>query len=139
MPKLIVLLLLGVIAFPILLQGQVYTDKQKTLYENKVYKFTKMKRTGFALTVGGVAATVAGIMTMSNSGYINSYHSIGDQSVQWLVGYITTIVGIEATAGGITLWSIGNSKAKSYNKRLNSLSLNLNPAPKQMISLSYRL
>jgi hypothetical protein len=139
MKKLITIILLGMFIFPGMLHGQELKDQQKSLYQNKVYKFTKMKKNGIGLTFGGVILTAGGIAMMTNSGYDSSYYSDSvDGAGEWLLGYLTAAVGIGATVGGITLWSIGNSKAKSYNKRLNSLSLNLNPAPKQMISLSYR-
>lgn len=138
MKKICIIILLGFINFPFVLNAQVLTDQQKSLYENKVISFTKMKHTGIGLTIGGAALSVAGIAIMSNSGYIDSYYSSDDEATQWALGYLTLLAGIGATAGGITLWSIGGSKVKQYNHKLNSLSLNLNPAPRQIVSLAYR-
>jgi hypothetical protein len=124
------------------LQGQVISDQQKDLYQKKVYKFKKMKSTGVAITFGGAILTAGGIAMMIKGAdeYVNndSYSSTDLYPTSFYVGYVGAILGGAATTGGIVMWSIGGSKARSYSKRLNSLSLNLNPAPKQMISLSYR-
>ena len=138
MKKIHLIVLLGFFVFPFVLNAQVLTDQQKTLYQNKVIKFTKMKKTGMGLTFGGVALSVAGVIVMNNSDYFDSIYPTDNQASEWLLGYLTFAVGIGATAGGITLWSIGGSKMKKYTQKLNSFSLNLNPAPHQLISLSYR-
>lgn len=142
MKNLIAIILLGMLIFPSVLYGQELKDRQKSLYQNKVYKFTKMKKTGIGLTFGGAILTAGGIAMMVNGAdeYINddSYSSTDLYPTSFYVGYVGAILGGAATTGGIVMWSIGGSKARSYSKRLNSLSLNLNPAPKQIISLSYR-
>lgn len=142
MKKLIAIILFGMFIFPLVLQGQVISDQQKDLYQKKVYKFKKMKSTGVAITFGGAILTAGGIAMMIKGAdeYVNndSYSSTDLYPTSFYVGYIGAILGGAATTGGIVMWSIGGSKARSYSKRLNSLSLNLNPAPKQMISLSYR-
>ncbi|HPE77319.1 MAG TPA: hypothetical protein PLC80_14595 [Draconibacterium sp.] len=142
MKKLIAIILFGMFIFPLVLQGQVLSDQQKDLYQKKVYKFKKMKSTGVAVTFGGAILTAGGIAMMIKGAdeYVNndSYSSTDLYPTSFYVGYIGAILGGAATTGGIVMWSIGGSKARSYSKRLNSLSLNLNPAPKQMISLSYR-
>jgi hypothetical protein len=142
MKKLIAIILFGMFIFPLVLQGQVISDQQKDLYQKKVYKFKKMKSTGVAITFGGAILTAGGIAMMIKGAdeYVNndSYSSTDLYPTSFYVGYVGAILGGAATTGGIVMWSIGGSKARSYSKRLNSLSLNLNPAPKQMISLSYR-
>jgi len=142
MKKLIAIILLGMFIFPGMLHGQDLKEQQRSLYQNKAYKFTKMKKTGIGLTFGGAILTAGGIAMMVNGAndYVDddSYSSSDLLPTSFYVGYIGAILGGAATTGGIVMWSIGGSKAKSYNNRLNSLSLNLNPAPKQMISLSYR-
>jgi hypothetical protein len=142
MKKLIAIILFGMFIFPLVLQGQVISDQQKDLYQKKVYKFKKMKSTGVAVTFGGAILTAGGIAMMIKGAdeYVNndSYSSTDLYPTSFYVGYVGAILGGAATTGGIVMWSIGGSKARSYSKRLNSLSLNLNPAPKQMISLSYR-
>jgi hypothetical protein len=144
MKKIIIVILLGIFTFPNLLQAQVL-DQKKSLYQKKVISFTKMKRTGVGLTIGGALLTVGGIAMMVSSDY-NAYDSnmydysatSDDGAGEWILGYVTTCVGVGATTGGIVLWSMGGSRVRSYQKKLNSLSLNLNPGQYQMFSLAYR-
>lgn len=139
MKKIIIIILLGIFILPNLLQAQVL-DQKKAIYQKKVISFTKMKNTGVGLTFGGVLVTIAGVAIMAGSDYdpyVSSTNSDGG-SGKWLLGYVSACVGVGATAGGIVLWSIGRSKARGYQKKLNSLSLNLNPGKLQMFSLAYR-
>ena len=138
MKKINIIILLGFFIFPFVLNAQVLTDQQKTLYQNKVIKFTKMKKTGMGLTFGGIALSVAGVIVMNNSDFFDSVYPTDEQYTEWALGYLVCAVGIGATAGGITLWSIGGSKVRKYNQKLDSFSLNLNPSPRQFISLAYR-
>lgn len=138
MKKTHLIILLGFFIFPFVLKAQVLTDQQKSLYEYKVVKFTKMKRTGIGLTIGGAILSVAGVVMVVNSGYLGSDSTSDDGAGQYLLGYTTTTLGVGMTAGGIVLWTIGSSKTKQYNQKLNSFSLNLNPTPRQMVSLAYR-
>jgi hypothetical protein len=55
-----------------------------------------------------------------------------------MLGAYATTFGLVATGGGITLWAIGASKKRSYLKKANSFSLNLNPGLNQKLSLAYR-
>ena len=150
-----VIILLGIFILPLVLKAQVVTGQQKPLYQNypspdqqrslyqkKVISFTKMKRTGIYLTFGGVVLSVAGIAMMVNSGYdpyYDPYYPTSDEGAGlYLFGYFNAIAGVTATAGGITLWTIGGSKVKKYNQKLNSVYLNLNPAPRKIVSFTYR-
>lgn len=141
MKKIIIVILIGIIAFPYLLQAQVL-DQKKSLYQKKVISFTKMKRTGVGLTIGGAILTIGGIAMMVDgaNNYVESdyYSSSDDLPAKFYLGYLTTIVGGTATTGGIVLWAIGGSRVRSYQKKLNSLSLNLNPGKHQIFSLAYR-
>ena len=147
MKKLIIILLFGIFVFPIATQAQVITDQQKSLYQNKVYKFTKMKSAGIGLTIGGSILTLSGFIMMvegasrgSRYDYLSSDSNYcgSDLPASFYLGVLGTTLGISATAGGIVLWSIGGAKVRSYSKKLNPVSLNLNPSPNQMLSLSYR-
>jgi hypothetical protein len=137
MKKIIIIILLGIFTFPFLSQAQVI-DQKKVLYQNKITSFTKMKHTGIGLTIGGVLVSVAGIAILAGSDYDPYDYTSTSGEDEWILGYLTTCVGIGATTGGIVLWSIGGSNVKKYQHKLNSVSLNVNPAPRQMISLTYR-
>jgi hypothetical protein len=123
-------------------------DQQKLLYQAKVEKYTKMKHAGVGLTIGGAVLTgigiglmVDGIRKVNNDLYDpydpNSSDS-ADGSGEALIGYLGFVLGVSTTTTGIILWSVGSSKSNKYQQRLNSISLNLNPARHQMISLAYR-
>lgn len=144
MKTIIIIILLGIFTFPFLSQAQVL-DQKKAIYQKKVISFTKMKRSGVGLTIGGAILTVGGIALMAdgakqtnNYDPYDSYSTYDDPTSKFMVGYITTCIGVGAVAGGIVLWSIGGSKARGYQKKLNSLSLNLNPGKHQLFSLAYR-
>lgn len=117
-------------------------DQKKYLYQSKVAKYNKMKNTGIGLTIGGGVLTVAGIVLMANgindTSPYDPYSSDTEVGGTFALGYLATILGVTATGGGITLWAIGASKKRSYTTKLNSISLNLNPAPRRMVSLAYR-
>lgn len=138
MKKIHLIILLGFFTFPFVLNAQVLTDQQKSLYEYKVIRFTKMKHTGVGLTIGGAILSVAGVAMIVNSGYLESNSTSDDGAGLYLLGYLSTSLGVGMTAGGIVLWTIGGRKTKEYNQKLNSFSLNLNPASHQLVSLSYR-
>lgn len=144
MKKNIIIILLGIFTFPNLLQAQLL-DQKKAIYQKKVISFSKMKRTGVGLTIGGAILTVGGIALMVDGAKqanhydsYNSYSTSDDPTGEFVLGYLATCIGVGATSGGIVLWSIGGSKARSYQKKLNSVSLNLNPGKHQMFSLAYR-
>lgn len=136
MKTMILLILLGVFVSPIALKAQ---DQQKSLYQKKVISYTKMKRIGVGLTIGGLVLSVAGVALMADgANKTYSYDIYEDGSGEFLLGYLTTCVGVGATSGGIALWAIGGSKKNKYTQKMNSLSLNLNPNHYQVFSLAYR-
>ena len=138
MKRIIVIFLLIVFALPCVVKGQ---EEKRFLYERKIISFAKMKQTGIGLTFGGALLSIGGIAVMANSnlgtGYIDSYGN-SRETERWMLGYLALCLGVPTTAGGIVFWSIGGSKMKKYQEKLNSVSLNLNPSPQQAISLSVR-
>jgi hypothetical protein len=142
--KKIIIILLGIFTFPFLSQAQVL-DQKKSLYQKKVISFAKMKRAGVGLTIGGAILTVGGIVLMADGAKqanhydsYNSYSTSDDPTGEFIVGYLTTCIGVGAITGGIVLWTISGSRARNYQKKLNSISLNLNPGKHQLFSLAYR-
>ena len=132
------IVLIWLFILPFALQAQEIPYQQKLLYQNKIVSYTKMKTAGIVLTFGGTILSVAGIAMMANSGY-DPYYPMSDAGYEkYVSGYLIAVLGISATAGGITLWSIGGSKVKKYTQKLNSISLNINPVPRQLFSIAYR-
>ena len=143
--KKIILAILTIFAIQSSLQAQVavqINDSQQNLYERKVVTFNKMKRAGIGLTIGG--AVLAGVGTGLLIDYIDKYdnryydYDMEDLDMEYAIGVGLTSIGITAMGGGITLWSIGAAKSKSYKRKLNSFSFNLSPGYRQQFSLAYR-
>ena len=145
--KKIILALLTIFAIQSSLKAQVavqINDSHQNLYERKVVTFNKMKRAGIGLTIGG--AVLAGVGTGLLIDYIDKYdnryydydYDMEDLDMEYAIGVGLTSLGITAMGGGITLWSIGAAKSKSYKRKLDSLSFNLSPGYRQQFSLAYR-
>lgn len=147
--KKIILALLTIFAIQSSLQAQVavqINDSQQNLYERKVVSFNKMKRAGIGLTIGGavLAGVGTGLLIDYFDKYDNRYYDYGfgndveDLDMEYAIGVGLMSIGITAIGGGITLWSIGAAKSKSYKRKLNSFSFNLSPGYRQQFSLAYR-
>jgi len=147
--KKIILALLTIFAIQSSLQAQVavqINDSQQNLYERKVVSFNKMKRAGIGLTIGGavLAGVGTGLLIDYFDKYDNRYYDYGfgndveDLDMEYAIGVGLMSIGITAIGGGVTLWSIGAAKSKSYKRKLNSISFNLSPGYRQQFSLAYR-
>ena len=141
--KKIILALLTIFAIQSSLQAQVavqINDSQQNQYERKVVSFNKMKRAGIGLTIGG--AVLAGVGTGLLVNYTlkvdNRYYDYPMDDMGYVIGLGMTSLGITVMGGGITLWSIGAAKSKSYKRKLDSFSFNLSPGYRQQFSLAYR-
>lgn len=139
MKKTILMMMMCVLFSHFTIQAQVQDqNRKKNLYESKIHSFTKMRNAGIGLTIGGAVLTVIGISTMS-SAIADDPDMVTDSGTsKFLAGYVCTALGLTASGGGIVLWAIGGAKKRSYSEKLNSLSLNLNPGPRQIFSLAYR-
>ena len=144
MKKVVIFILLGLFAFPSVLQAQLQsTEQQRNIYQNKVVKFSKMKRSGVGLTICGTVLTVVGIGMVADGAYrlYNDTHNSlnqDDPESEMAIGSCATAIGLTATSGGVVLWIIGASKANKYRKNLRYFSFDLSPAPNQMLSLAFR-
>ena len=145
--KKIILALLTIFAIQSSLKAQIavqINDSHQNLYERKVVTFNKMKRAGIGLTIGG--AVLAGVGTGLLIDYLDKYdnryydynYDLEDLDMEYAIGVGLTSLGITAMGGGITLWSIGAAKSKSYKRKLDSFSFNLSPGYRQQFSLAYR-
>jgi len=137
MKKAIVFIMLCVCVSQFTLQAQDQ-NQRKYLYESKIHQFTNMRNAGVGLTIGGAILTIVGISSMSNAIAADPDLATDAGVSKFTTGYWVTMLGVTAAGGGITLWAIGGSKIRSYTKKLNSVSLNLNPSPYHLVSLAYR-
>jgi hypothetical protein len=146
MKKITTFILFGILAFQMNVSAQDF--QQKDEYAKKIRSYSKMRNTGIILTVsgavfivGGVVLIVDGSKTETNytTTYGYSYNSgSNDNSTEILLGVLGITVGVFMDTGGIILWSIGGSKKRNYTKKMNAVSLNLNPNLHQSFSLAYR-
>lgn len=133
--KKVFLIVIGILAFQLSMMAQV---DQKALYQKKIKSYSNMKGAGIGLTIGGVVMTVIGINVIASAPEDDWSTDEIEGETEILGGVILTEVGLIMVGGGITLWAIGGSKKAKYTRKLNALSLNLNPSLKQKFSLAYR-
>lgn len=135
MKKGLFLILISILAIQVCAFAQV---DQKALYQKKIKSYSNMKGAGIGLTFGGVVMTAIGIGVIAGAPE-DDWDTYEDESYdQIMLGAVVTEVGVIMIGGGITLWAIGGSKKAKYTRKLNALSLNLNPSFKQKFSLAYR-
>jgi hypothetical protein len=113
--------------------GQQIQDKKLT-YELKVMKFKKMKTTGVVMTVAGTVMTVVGISMINGSDQgttTSNGQTVYNDDPKFATGAVLFVIGVPVAGAGIVLWSIGGSKARSYQRKLDGLTLNLKMTPMQ--------
>jgi hypothetical protein len=137
MKRILIIILLGITLFQLNLSAQ--QSNQKDFYFHKIQTFTKMKHAGIGMTVGGVVLTIVGVKMIADGAetYNNGYGYYEENDDKIVAGVLCTELGVGLTAGGIVLWSIGGSKARKYNEKYKSVSLNLNADPRQKLSLVF--
>lgn len=91
--------------------------------QGKILRFEKMKTTGTVMTLVGTAATVGGIIIMSDADWNQTSDGYETHDSEGFAGGIIATLGVGLMAGGITCWIIGDKKLKKYKKALNELSL----------------
>lgn len=147
MKKYLLLLLAVAITFPVLGQYDPdYQDRERrvALYESKIMSYSKMKRAGSGLAVGGGALAVVGIGLISSSTWetttnSNGYSTTTTEDAEGIAGVVMLTVGIPLMVTGIVLNRVGNRKVKSYQERLSRISFNMNYTPnKKGFALVYK-
>ncbi|MFH1121939.1 MAG: hypothetical protein V1775_19130 [Bacteroidota bacterium] len=143
MKKALAIAVFMVLAFQMIVPAQV---SREDIYRKKIKSYTRMRNTGVVLTITGAVFTVAGVGLMvdgmnkdldSYDSY-DPYETSDEALTEMTVGLLAFYAGLFMDTGGIVLWSIGGSKKRSYTRKLNAISLNLNPDPRQTLSLSVR-
>lgn len=133
-------LLTALLVFSLSCGAQI--DEEKALYMQKFEKYRRMKNTGTALTFGGSAMMVIGIVMISNaaeSSYTNSYGqttTTGDNVGGGLAMYL---LGGCAVGAGVPLWIVGGINKGRYERKLKTVSLTLNSSPQNRgMGIRYR-
>ncbi len=98
------------------------------LYEGKVHNFNTMKNFGIGLTAFGAATILGGML-----------YQIAIQEVveEMIIG--TAAVAVVTATPGVLLWTLGNSKKKFYQNKLDRITLQVNPNMHRLISLNIKL
>lgn len=97
-------------------------------YEGKVHNFNTMKNFGIGLTAFGAGTILGGII-----------YQIATQQVieEMIIG--TAAVGVVTMTPGVLLWTLGISKKKFYQNKLDRITLQVNPNMHRLISLNIKL
>lgn len=140
------LILLVAVMFIEILPIQAQTDEAQ-LYARKVQTYNRMQKAGWTMTGIGGGLAMAGtvlLITLDDDFWAEEdlYYeeeSEFDEVLQAFGGIICLSVGIGLVAGGVTMGSIGSHKVKSYQKKLDNLSIGMILTPKrQGLTLTYR-
>jgi hypothetical protein len=118
------------------------------LYERKVQTYNRMQKAGWTMTgIGGGLAMAGTVLLVTldddfwaeDETYYENESGEIDEVLQAFGGLLCLTVGIGLVAGGVTMGSIGSHKAKSYQRKLDNLSLGMILTPKrQGLTLTYR-
>lgn len=124
------------IIFLIFLVSQQVVAQQldRATIEQRIQRYTKMKKTGTVLTIVGSALTITGIALMSSAKYETTTNYYGTQTTtshdpNAIGGAFCLLGGLGMAGTGIPLMAVGSSRVKKYTAQLNTLSLNLKITP----------
>lgn len=116
--------------------SNIVVNNRWTFDEKKFQKFKRMRTAGIILTAVGSGVTIAGISVINSTKKHNYTKHQSDSNFENTVNYaggvILTCVGVSMIGGGVTMWTIGNSKMKKYGRDIslntneNGLSLSFN-------------
>ena len=145
MRKIIPCILVGILIFQSVLIAQV---NQKDFYNQKINRFNHMKNSGIGITVGGAILTIVGVGLVIDGAHKETVYEQNydpytsddstDGAGEALLGVCVVYLGICAEIPGVLLWSIGSAKKHKYMKKLNAVTLNLNPDIHQSLTLTYK-
>lgn len=114
-------------------------SEDKALYLKKVEKYRRMKSTGQALTLGGSAAMIIGVVMLAN--VETTYNSYGQATTSGNVGggVALYLLGGCAVGAGVPLWIVGGINKGRYERKLQTVSVRLNTSPQNTgLTLNYR-
>lgn len=127
--KKIVTILAVLLQMSLLGHAQYYSNPELSADQKealrKVEQYAKVKGTGVKLLVGGAAATITGVVLMSNAEFYtdNMGNLVSDDPNFGRGFFAILLVGVPLIATGTTLTAIGASKEKSYMRKLDHLSV----------------
>lgn len=105
-----------------------HKDRRAALFAEKIATYTKMKKVGVGLGLAGGVLSISGALLVSSAdwetttGYNGTTNKTTTDS-EGVTGLLMLVVGIPLAATGIVLGSIGSHKVKSYQQKLDRLSV----------------
>lgn len=96
--------------------------RNQEFIQGKIHRFESMKTTGIVMTAVGAAATIGGVIALSDADWHETTDGYETNDSEGFAGAIFTTLGVGLMAGGITCLVIGDKKLKKYKKALNELS-----------------
>jgi heme/copper-type cytochrome/quinol oxidase subunit 1 len=122
------------------LQSFAQASFDRALYQEKLAKYHRMKKTGTTLTVLGTALSVVGLITIANTSTTTTYTYGSPQTkVDGNPGLgIAAYLGGSICVGiGVPLWIVGGVNKGKYERKLQSLNVGANITP-QGARLTFR-
>jgi hypothetical protein len=122
----------------------VHAQYGEEFLQKKVHTYRKMQTTGFVLLGTGSVTTLTGIIMISSADWYTTtdYNGKTTTTTDDPIGFAgmgVTIVGVALLASGTVFAIIGSSKTKSYQKKLQNLSIVPAISPKQAgFQLTYK-
>lgn len=118
-------------------------ERRSELYSRKITTYSKMRKVGLGLGLAGGVLTVAGVSLVSSADWETTSYggstSTTTTDSEGVAGLLMLVVGVPLAVTGIVLGSIGSAKVKSYSKKLNGLSFNIDYTPhRKGVILTYR-
>jgi hypothetical protein len=137
------LIVMANIVIPVMAQ-----EEYRQVYEHKIQTFSHLRSAGYTMTGFGAGTAITGAILLAslpssywydgNASYYGEEYDPSDD-LKAFSGIICIALGVGLLAGGITMSSIGSHKVRSYQGKLNNLSLGMICTPsKQGFTLTYR-
>lgn len=139
MKTIVCILLVVILGIPTIAQ----INQDKALYEQKVIKYTKMKKTGTALAVLGGILFTTGTIVMLNSSVTTIEDGYGHTETYTegapYFGAAVFVLGMGGLGAGIPLAIVGSKSKRKYEARVEALSFRIQANPKYSgLTLAYR-
>jgi hypothetical protein len=145
MKKISLVLVLVCVSVFVFGQQQQFNADNQTLYTNKIKHFHSMKSAGQALTFGGTALVVIGLVVLENASnndsFNNNTNGTSNSGLNGSIagGLVTYLVGAGCVGAGVPLWIVGGINQGRYERKLDSLSLKIKVNPHSAgLALCYR-
>jgi drug/metabolite transporter (DMT)-like permease len=124
---------LFLVAILLMCSSLAYAQQDSTIYKIKLEKYKSWNKTGSILTYGGAALLVVGAaLTIGGFHLDNTREVDGNEDSYIISGYVCMGAGLVSLIPGIIYKSIGKSKTREYQMRLDGLKSGIYYGPNQV-------